>query len=490
MRVLVASLILLAAMPGAARGQDPVLPAPQRNLVLILSDDHRFDFMGFHERAPDFLGTPGFDRMAAEGVHLANAFVNTSLCSPSRASILTGMYPHEHGVVDNQSQLRPGLALFPEVLQDTGYTTGFVGKWHMGEHSDDPQPGFDHWVSFAGQGVYFDPELNINGQRRRVEGYITDILTDHALSWLEGVRGEEKPFLLYLSHKAVHAEFEPAPRHEGRFADLEIPYPATMADTEENYAGKPRWVREQRSSWHGVDYLFHGQTTFDRFYRDYVETLLALDESVSRVLEYLEENGLAESTLVIYMSDNGFLHGEHGLIDKRHAYEESMRIPMLVWAPGMIEPGTKIEEMVLNVDVAPTLLDLAGAPIPESMDGSSMSPLLRGESIPWREEVLFVYYWEYPFPHTPSVLALRDERYKYVFYHGVWDTNELYDLETDPLETRNLIGDPFHEERRKAMKERLFRLLDEADAMYVPFHFPGDWQAAERGPPQPSHHPE
>jgi N-acetylglucosamine-6-sulfatase len=475
----VLALALLATLTGPLSAQERERP---RNIVLILSDDHRFDFMGFHERAPGFLETPGFDRMAAEGVHVANAFVNTSLCSPSRASILTGMYPHEHGAVDNQSQLRTGLTLFPQVLQAAGYTTAFVGKWHMGEHTDEPQPGFDHWVSFPGQGVYFDPELNVDGERRKVEGYITDVLTDRALSWLDEARGGEKPFLLYLSHKAVHAEFVPAPRHAGRFAGVEIPYPPTMADTEENYEGKPLWVRAQRSSWHGVDYLFHGAMTFDELYRGYSETLLGLDESVSRVIAYLEENDLAESTLVLYMSDNGFLLGEHGLIDKRHAYEESMRIPMLVWAPGLVERGSRIEEMVLNVDVAPTLLDLAGAGIPESMDGSSFLPLLRSEGIPWRSEMLFVYYWEFPFPHTPTVLALRDERYKYVFYHGVWDTNELYDLEADPMETRNLIADPVQKERVGTMRRHLFDLLEAADAMYVPFHFPGDWQAAERGP--------
>lgn len=477
MKELLAAVLLVA--PGPAWAQETARP---RNIVLILSDDHRFDFMGFHERAPGFLETPGFDRMAAEGAHLANAFVNTSLCSPSRASILTGMYPHEHGVVDNQSQLRQDLTLFPEILRDAGYTTAYVGKWHMGEHTDEPQPGFDHWVSFAGQGVYFDQELNVDGERREVEGYITDVLTDQALGWLDEVRTGEKPFMLYLSHKAVHSAFEPAPRHEGRFADLEITYPATMADTEENYEGKPRWVRAQRSSWHGVDYPFHGAITFDELYRGYSETLLGLDESVSRVLAYLDENGLAESTLVLYMSDNGFLLGEHGLIDKRHAYEESMRIPMLVWAPGMVEPGTRIEEMVLNVDVAPMLLDLAAAGIPESMDGSSFLPLLRGEEVPWRDEMLFVYYWEFPFPHTPTVLALRDERYKYVFYHGVWDTNELYDLKEDPYETENLIDHPAAAERVAAMRQRLFDLLESAEAMYAPFHFPGDWQAAERGP--------
>jgi N-acetylglucosamine-6-sulfatase len=353
----------------------------------------------------------------------------------------------------------------------------------MGEHTDEPQPGFDHWVSFAGQGVYYDPTLNVDGERRDVEGYITDILTDHAIAWLEQEKGDDRPFFLYLSHKAVHSEFEPAERHQGRYAEIDVPHPATMADTMAGGTEPPRWVREQRGSWHGVDYLYHGAMTFDEFYRRYAETLLALDESVGRVLDWLEAEGLAESTLVVYAGDNGFLLGEHGLIDKRNAYEESMRIPLLAWAPGLIAPGTKIEEMVLNTDLAPTFLEMAGAPVPEQMVGQSLLPLLRGERTEWREEMLYVYYWEYPFPHTPSVFAIRGPRYKYVFYHGVWDVEELFDLTADPRETRNLFADPEHSAIRIDLKNRLFDRLEVIDAMHVPFQRPGDWQAAERGPP-------
>jgi arylsulfatase A-like enzyme len=479
--VLAGLLALLLGQVSLA-SQEPA-GAPRRNIVFILSDDHRYDFMGFHPAAPDFLETPHLDRMAREGAHLAQAFVNTALCSPSRASILTGRYPHEHGVIDNQSALRTGETFFPQLLQQAGYTTAFVGKWHMGEHSDEPQPGFDHWVSFAGQGVYHDPTLNVDGERREVEGYITDILTDHAIAWLERAKGGDRPFFLYLSHKAVHAEFEPAARHRGRYADIAIPYAATMADTVTAAAGVPRWVREQRGSWHGVDYLYHGAMTFDDFYRRYAETLLALDESVGRVLDWLEREGLAESTLVVYAGDNGFLLGEHGLIDKRNAYEESIRIPLLAWAPGLIAPGAEIEDMVLNIDLAPTFLEAAGSPVPETMAGQSLLPLLRGERPQWREEMLYVYYWEYPFPHTPSVFAIRGPRYKYVFYHGIWDVEELFDVVADPQETRNLIADPPHEAIRLDLKGRLFDRLETIDAMHVPFQRPGDWQAAERGPP-------
>ncbi|MGH7544643.1 MAG: sulfatase family protein [Gemmatimonadota bacterium] len=479
--VAVAAANLAGAHAAAAPAAAQDAPARPRNIVFILSDDHRHDWMSFHEAAPEFLRTPGFDRMAKGGAHLVNAFVGTSLCSPSRASILTGRYAYHHGVVDNQSPLGEGSVLFPELLRRAGYQTAFVGKWHMGHHTDERQPGFDHWVSFAGQGVYYDPTLNVNGERIEVKGYTTDILTERALDWLER-RDRGKPFLLYLSHKAVHAEFEPAPRHRGRYSSVKPEYPPTMANTEANYAGKPHWVREQRFSWHGVDYMYHGQFQFDEFYRRYAETLLALDESISRVLDYLERSGLAESTLVVYMGDNGFALGEHGLIDKRHAYEESMRVPMLAWAPGWIAPGSRVDEIILNVDIAPTLLELAGAPAPQGRDGTSFLPLLRGESVAWRDEIAYVYYWEYFFPHTPTTFALRTDRYKFITYHGIWDTDELYDLETDPLERRNLVDDPAHEARVKAMRDRLFERLDAAGALDVPFVRPHGEPMDERGP--------
>jgi N-acetylglucosamine-6-sulfatase len=461
--------------PPATLAQD----AP-RNIVFILSDDHRFDFMGFHEDAPDFLETPSLDRIATEGMHIENAFVTTSLCSPSRASILTGQYSKKHGVVDNSRRIREGARFFSEELQEAGYRTAFIGKWHMGGESDEPRAGFDHWVSFRGQGPYFNPTLNIDGERRKIEGYTADILTDFAVDWLGQRKEEEAPFLLYLSHKSVHAEFEPAPRHRDRYKDVELAYPATMARTEDNLRDMPRWVRDQRYGWHGVDHMYHGQMDFDTFYRRYAETLLGLDESVGQVLDALQENGLAESTLVVYMGDNGFSFGEHGLIDKRHAYEESIRVPMLAWSPGFIEPGSRTDLMVLNVDIAPTLLDLAGIETPERMDGTSFLPILRGETLDWREEFVYQYYWEYNFPHTPTVYALRGPRYKYMFFHGIWDRNEFYDLEADPQEQHNLVDSPAHQELKNQMKERLFDLLEERDAVNVQFQRPRWRQLDER----------
>jgi N-acetylglucosamine-6-sulfatase len=474
------------AVATPARGQRPAdqRPADQpptpRNVVLILSDDHRYDFLGFMGRAPEWLETPSLDRMARGGAYVQNAFVTTSLCSPSRASVLTGQYAHRHGVVDNTSPVPPGTVFFPQRLQKAGYRTAYVGKWHMGEAeaSDDPRPGFDHWISFQGQGVYQDPTLNVNGVRGPASGYTTDVLTDSALAWLRR-RSDGRPFFLYLSHKATHAEFVPPARYQGRYAKETIPYPPTMANTERNYRGRPRWVREQRYGWHGVDYAYHGAMDFDAFYRRYAETLLALDEGVGRVLDYLEQSGLAESTLVLYTSDNGFSLGEHGLIDKRHAYEESIRVPMLAWAPGYIAPGSTVRSLVRNIDLAPTILELAGVPAPAGMDGRSVLGALRGRREGAPGELLYEYYWEHAFPHTPTVFALRGPRYKYIYYHGLWDVNELYDLQSDSLEQHNLIDVPAYQTRVRAMRERLFDLLEASGGMRIPLRR-GDWQAAER----------
>jgi arylsulfatase A-like enzyme len=469
-------LVAAAALPAAETAATP------RNIVFILSDDHRYDFMGFHERAPAWLETPAMDRLAAGGAHLRQAFVTTSLCSPSRASILTGRYAHNHRIVDNSSPIPPGTTFFPALLQAANYATGFFGKWHMGEVDDSPQPGFSRWVSFRGQGTYVDPVLNIDGKQQPRQGYTTDILTDLALDWLQQLQREtpDQPFFLYLSHKAVHAEFVPAPRHAGRYAGQPIPYPATMANTEANYRGKPQWVREQRYGWHGVDYAYHGQIDFDTFYRRYAETLLALDDSIGRVLDYLESSGLAASTLVVYMGDNGFMLGEHGLIDKRQAYEESMRVPMLAYAPGFLAPGTKIDALVRNIDIAPTVLDLAGVAVPAGMDGRSLVPAFKGEAADGDDEMLYEYYWEHAFPHTPTTFALRTGRYKYIHYHGLWDRNEFYDLQTDPEERHNLIDVPAFQADVRRLRDRLWERLEATGGMQIPLKRSTDWQAAER----------
>lgn len=465
---------------------DGMAQQPQ-NIVFILSDDHRYDYMGFHPDSPDFLETPGMDRMAREGVHLANAFVTTSLCSPSRASILTGQYAFRHGAIDNTNPMKADTRLFPEQLQEAGYATAFFGKWHIGEATDDPKPGFDRWVSFRGQGVYYNPTLNFDGDRRQVEGYTTDLLTDYAIDWMTNDRDPSKPFMVYLSHKAVHAEFYPAERHDSRYADADIRKPASMKNIEQNYEGKPDWVRAQRYSWHGVDYMYHNREdhpqTLDEIITEYSESLLAVDESVSRVLDYLEANGLAQNTLVVYMGDNGFMLGEHGLIDKRQAYEESMRVPMLAWAPDFIEPGITIQENILNIDLAPTFLDLADGSMPAShvVDGRSFLSILdNGGADTWRDTFVYQYFWEHAFPHTPTTYAIRGDRYKYIYYHGVWDKNELYDLATDPDEMHNLISVPALRPQADSLRRAMFDFFEANGAMDVKFRRPPNWQAGER----------
>ncbi|HCD51478.1 MAG TPA: acetylglucosamine-6-sulfatase [Balneolaceae bacterium] len=458
----------------------------QKNIIFILSDDHRYDYMGFHENAPDFLQTPGMDKMAEEGAHISNAFVTTSLCSPSRASILTGQYAFRHGAVDNSNPIKEGTVYFPEFLQEAGYQTSFFGKWHIGEDDDMPKPGFDRWVSFRGQGVYNDPLLNFDGERKKIEGYTTDLLTDYAIDFIEN-RDKKKPFFVYLSHKAVHAEFYPAERHDDMYEDAELEIPASMNYTEQNYEGKPDWVKEQRFSWHGVDFMYHNRPdhpqTLEEIITEYSETLMGVDESVARVLDYLKANDLDDNTLVIYMGDNGFMLGEHGLIDKRQAYEESMRVPMIAWAPGYIEAGSTIDENILNIDLAPTFLDLAGGKMPADhvVDGTSFLNILEdGEAKEWRDTFTYQYFWEHAFPHTPTTYAIRGDRFKYIYYHGVWDKNELYDLKNDPMEMHNLINIPEYRPVVLRLEKQLFDMLEENEATNVRFRRPPNFSADQK----------
>lgn len=438
-----------------------------RNMIFILSDDHRYDFMSFMGK-PSFLKTPNLDRMAHDGAYVQNAFVTTSLCSPSRASILTGQYAHNHGVVDNISKVPEETIFFPHYLQEIGYETAFIGKWHMGEdvHSDEPRPGFDYWISFRGLGHYHDPQLNINGKRVKHEGYSTDILTKYAIEWLQKDRG--KPFFLFLSYKAVHSLFKPAKRHLDKFAQATPEYPQSMANTDKNYKGKPAWLRAQRDTYHGLDFMYYGAIDYDTFYRRYCETLLGLDENIGRVIEYLEDSDKSQSTLLFYMGDNGFSFGEHGIIDKRHMYEESIRIPLLVHCPEIIKPGTKITQMIQNIDLAPTMLEAAGLETPEYMDGKSFLPLVKGKEIPWRDVILYEYYWERTFPYTPTMHGIRTDRYKYIHYYGIWDTDEFYDLQNDPDEMHNLIDSPQHRELIKKYNTWLFDILESTGGMHIP----------------------
>jgi N-acetylglucosamine-6-sulfatase len=499
-----------AAQPQRSLALPKVTGAKARNVVLIVADDHRYDAMSC--TGHPFLKTPNLDALASGGVRLRNAFVTTSLCSPSRASILTGLYAHRHRVIDNNNPLPLGLTFFPQYLQAAGYETAFIGKWHMGSDSDDPQPGFDRWVSFKGQGTYWpNPNgLNVDGRKVAQKGYITDELTDYAVEWLNA-RGGGKPFFLQLAHKAVHTDFLPdekagkqegkllvpgiegrmgfvaAPRHAGRYAQEPFPEPASMAFTPRNFGDKPMWVQNRRNSRHGVDIPFGNKVDVATIYRQYMETLLAVDDSVGRLVETLRKKGLLDSTLVLYMGDNGYAWGEHGMTDKRSAYEESMRIPLVVHCPELIKPGADVPQMVANIDIGPTILEAAGLKGPESLDGKSFLPLLAGRSIPWRDKLLYEYYWEWNFPQTPTIHALRSDRYKYIRPYGLWDVEEVYDLQSDPQEITNLINSQEHQPLVKEMKAQMFALLQETGGMQIPLFADRDAQMNKRlesGTPQ------
>jgi N-acetylglucosamine-6-sulfatase len=375
-------------------------------------------------------------------------------------------------VVDNNNPVPAELVFFPQLLQQAGYQTCFVGKWHMGGASDKPQRGFDKWVSFAGQGVYMPGKrrdgstfmINVDGLDVPQRGYITDELTDYALDWLKTVP-RDRPFFLYLSHKAVHDPAQPPARFAGRYKDKPVPVPASQTHHEH----APMWVQNQRNSWHGIEFPLYADDHFDDYHRRYCETLLAVDESVGRVLAALRERGQLENTLVVYMGDNGFAFGEHGLIDKRTAYEESMRVPLMAQCPAALKPGTVVKQVVANIDIAPTLLEAAGVHFdPARFDGRSFWPIARGESIAWRTELLYEYYWEHNYPMTPTLFALRGDRYKFIRAYGVWDLDELYDLERDPQEMKNLIFEQDYAPVVKTMREKLFATLGTADGMTIP----------------------
>ena len=469
-----------ATFAGAARAADAPAPRP-RNMIFVLVDDLRFDAMGFLTPG---LKTPNIDFLAKNGVYFPNAVVTSALCSPSRATILTGRSTRNHGIVDNNNASEAGLTFFPRYLQRAGYQTAFVGKWHMGQASDAPRAGFDRWASLAGQGHDYPTDgltrdqiaagmrqqLNVDGRHVAQKGYITDELTDYAIDWLDRGRDRSKPFFLYLSHKAVHSDAKPAPRHATQYDRLDIKLPDSMADTPENNRGKPMWVRNQRNSWHGADFAYNRTTPLTDYVRAYYETLSAVDDSLGRLLDYLRRNRLEEDTLIVFYSDNGFLFGDHGLIDKRNAYEPSVRVPMVAYAPGLLPKGVTNPVRIRNLDLAPTFLDLAHARPPPQFEGRSFLPVATGKVTPeaWKaDDFVYEYYWEWSFPQTPTTFAIERGRVKYIQYHGVWDLEELYDLAKDPGEMNNLIDDPAYLDTRIELRRALFAALANKGGQHV-----------------------
>ena len=440
------------------------------NFLFILVDDQPYDAVGFSNRYP-FLKTPNIDKLASESVNVKNFFVTQSICSPSRASFLTGTYPHIHGVNQNNKHVDPdweSFAPYSVHLQQNGYQTAHIGKIHMAHKrgKEHIRPGFDYWFSFIGQGKYFDPEVNDNGVEKQMEGYITDILTNKTIDWLVNTRDSSKPFSLNLWHKAVHEKHLPAPRHKNLFKDEKLPEPPHDMH-KETFKGKPEWQRRKTFGfkWKEGDTipkeLDLKKWPINKFKNmQLLRSLIAVDESLGKVIETLEKIGELDNTVIIYSSDNGYFMGEHTFRDKRLAYENSIRVPMIIRYPKLIKENSEINEQCLNIDLAPTILDLAGINVPKYMQGESMVNLIsKNKDRKWRESILFEYYVDDAWPYAgPDQLAVRTNRYKLVDNFIENDIDELYDLINDPGEMNNLINDEEYEKVEKELRKESIRL--------------------------------
>jgi arylsulfatase A-like enzyme len=421
---------------------------PRPNVIFILTDDQRYDAFGFMDKP--WLKTPNMDRIAAEGVHFNNSFVTTSLCSPSRASFLTGQYAHCHGVMNNLTPWRDANVTFLELLHAQGYAAAFIGKWHMpGKGVPDlvGQGKVDRMVSFnfaGGQGKYWDCPLVVDGKEQKQKGYITDVLTQYAIEFM--ARPRTRPFCLYLSHKAVHYQFVPPDKYQGTLQD------APLHELEPN-------VRDYPMGLIHVPQL----AKFKEGQQGYYEALMGVDDSVGAVLKFLDDKGLAENTLIVYAGDNGYAWGEHGLIDKRYAYEESMRIPYLLRYPRLVPDGGKsVDPMVLNIDLCPTVLAAAGVAVPAAVQGTSCLALARGKNAGRRTSFLYEYFKDPGFPH-PEIRAVRTDDWKLVTYPGDEKKfpDEMYHLSADPGERHDLASDPAQAGKKAELAAELNRLVKE-----------------------------
>jgi arylsulfatase A-like enzyme len=450
------------------------------NIVVIVIDDLRFDELGV-EGHP-YLRTPHIDRLAREGARFTNAFHTTPLCSPNRACILTGQYASRHGIIDNvgRDAASHRLPTYPRLLQRLGYETAHVGKWHMG-NDPSPRPGFDYWVSFRGQGKLVDPELYEEGRLRPVTGYVTDLLSGRACAFVE--RERQRPFALYLAHKAVHPDlvqrqdgtvdpatlggYVPAERHRDLYRGCVFPPRPNVRPPEEVVRSKPAladaFAKKREPAGRLLLESLHAGTQEEIRLR--AAMMAAVDEGVGMLLASLERTGQLDRTLVLFVSDNGYFFGEHGLgPERRFAYEEGIRTPLLVRYPPLAAPGTTIDALALALDIAPTVVEVAGGTPGPHVQGRSLVPLLAGERPRWRSAFLAEYYSESAIPWLVgmSYKAVRTERDKYIHWTHQDGCEELYDLEADPYELVNLARDPAHAGRRDELRAELGRLVVES----------------------------
>jgi N-acetylglucosamine-6-sulfatase len=461
----------LQAAPAAAAVSAAAPSKKRPNFLFIYTDDQRWDAIRALGRQP-WLRTPNMDRLVREGANFRNAFVTTSLCSPSRSSYLTGCYPHRTGVFENrkESVLRDDIPVVFEYLRKAGYGTAYVGKVHIPNFMDKDR-GCDYVASFPGQGTYVDNKFRVNGKEMTAEGYITDRITGFALDFLKQ-RDRSKPFAMFVGHKAVHSPFQPDPKYKDLFDKEYMGLPPTWDDT---YEGRPSYLKARHKSWHGIEGLL-AKYNYSQLQRDIAACLVSVDNSVGQLLQHLAGTGELDDTVIVYSSDNGFFAGEHGLNDKRAMYEDSIKVPFVVRYPRAVKGGTAFDQMVLNIDLAPTMLDFAGLPVPSHMHGRSWKPALEGKDPQGRSHWMYEYHWDKPFPWDPTQFGIRSRTHKYIRYPDVGNTDptypmkgelpyeELYDLVHDPLEMRNLAKEPGSAAILAQMRELLRKEL--ADTGY------------------------
>jgi len=443
MKYLLALLVLIPPAPPQAS---------KPNFVIMMCDDQRWDAMSLAGNT--ILKTPNMDRIGREGIVFRNAFVTNSLCGPSRATILTGTYSHTNGMIDNRpkTDIRPDAPWMPDLLRAAGYEVAFCGKSHQKNNVRDRK--WDYYFGYKGQGRYKDPIIaeGTDGKDTVYLGWMDDVVTDKAVSWLKGRK--EKPFCLFLFFKACHRSWDRPERLKDLYKDVTVPKPALMNDKGE---GKPKAFLEADN----VIGTFKDLQDYDKFMKDYYSTLVGADENIGKVLEALTSLGKLDDTMVLHTGDNGFFLGEWNRMDKRFMHEVSIRVPMVVRYPKLIKPGSTSDRMVLNLDIAPTLLDLAGAAIPKEMQGRSWTPLFKDPKAEFRKDWLYEYY-EYPDAHKVRPhRGVRTETWKYIHYYQEPEEFELYDLEHDPWEKENLYAKSSSADKVKELKARLEELRKE-----------------------------
>ncbi len=484
------------------------------NILFIMSDDHAYQAISSYDNR--LINTPNIDRLAKEGRRFINSFCTNSICGPSRAVLLTGKYSHKNGMIDNATAFDGSQMTFPKLLRNAGYNTAVIGKWHL---KSDPT-GFDYWNILPGQGDYYNPDFIEMGKRDRVDGYVTDLITDKSINWIDSL-DKTKPFCLLMHHKAPHRNWLPNLKYIDAFEGKDFPIPDTFFDDYKSRSDAPpksemsisknmsmdydlkvdlkkeevedpsreiifgdywgsiysRMTDKQRAEW---DRIYKKRSAeyktlkpkeneldkwkYQNYLRDYLRCILSVDESVGRILNYLDSSGLTGNTLVVYTSDQGFYLGEHGWFDKRFMYEQSLRMPLLMRLPGKIKPGTDLENMVMNLDFAPTFLDYAGVRIPTEMQGNSLRPLLEQNIFAKSRDSIYYHYFEFPAEHmVKRHYGIRTKEFKLIHFYYDIDSWELYDLRKDPDEMKNVYASPEYKETAAALKAKLYRLQKKYD---------------------------